>query len=133
MDAEREKGNGGQLVWGVHVSKHGPSKEKVLWGVFLMSVGVVLLLAQAGVIVTPSLWKLWPTVLLVMAVGSLLGRKPGEAATFATIGVAAFAAQFRWWGLTWRTAWPLLVIAIGLGVVIGAISGEDARPERKEA
>jgi hypothetical protein len=90
-----------------------------------MAIGVAFLLAQLGVLALPSLWQLWPTALWVIAVGQLLERKPGGAAMFGLMGFAFFAAQFGWFGLSYRTFWPLLVVAAGVGMVIGALSGED--------
>ena len=62
--------------------------------------GVAFLLAQFGVLALPSLWRLWPATFWVMGMGSLLERKPGGAATFGLMGLAFFAAQFGWFGLS---------------------------------
>jgi hypothetical protein len=117
---------GGEIVMGIdRSSKHTPTSRRILWGVFLMAVGVTFLLAQLGVLELPSLWQLWPATFWVMGMGSLLERKPGGAATFGLMGLAFFSAQFGWFGLSYRTFWPILVVAVGVGMVIGALSGED--------
>lgn len=135
MDVERSGLRGSRLVWGIHLSRDSPASRKILWGLFLMALGSALLLGQLGVFAIPSLWKFWPIVLLVMAVGSLLERKPGNAASMALMGLAFFAAQFRWLGLSYRTFWPLLVVAVGVGIVVAVLSGEDegARKEASDA
>ncbi len=111
--------------------EHGKRGKKALWGIFLMAVGGVFLLQQLGYVEIPSLWKLWPTVLLIVGVSSLLEGKPGNAAMTSLMGLAFFAAEFGWWGLTWATFWPLLIVAVGVGILIGAISreGECCRQE----
>ncbi len=105
--------------------EHGKRGKKALWGIFLMAIGGVFLLGRLGYVEIPSLWRLWPTVLMVVAAASLFERKPGSAAMMALMGLAFFAAEFNWWGLTWATFWPLLLVAVGVGIVIGAFTRED--------
>ena len=124
MEVEH-KGKHAHVVWGINFSRNSPAPRRILWGLFLMALGAALLLGQMGVLQVPSLWKLWPTVLGVMAVGSLMEHKPGGAASLGLMCAAFFAAQFGWFGLTYRTFWPILVVAVGLGIAIGALSGED--------
>ena len=66
----------------------------------------------------------------VAAVSQLMERKPGSAAMSVLMGVAFFAAQFHWLGLSYRSFWPLLVVAVGVGIVLAAISGEDRHGAR---
>jgi hypothetical protein len=114
-------------------SRETPATRRFLWGVFLMVIGGALLLGQAGILDVPSIWRLWPVVFLVIATASLLEGKPGGAVMMGMIGLSFFAAEFRWMGLSYRSFWPLLVVAVGLGMVVGAISGEDAGCARPEA
>ncbi len=107
--------------------EHGRAGKRALWGIFLMAVGGVFLLEQLGYVDIPSLWKLWPVALLVAGICSLFERKPGSAAMLSLMGLAFFAAEFHWLGLTWATFWPLLLVAVGVGILIGAISREDER------
>ncbi len=113
--------------------EHGNPWKRGFWGVFLMAVGGVFLLEQLGYVEAPSLWKLWPTVLLIVAVSCLLEGKPGNAAMMSLMGLAFFAAEFGWWGLTWATFWPLLIVAVGVGILIGAICREGERCCREES
>ncbi len=99
--------------------------RQVLWGVFLMALGGIFLLDRLGVVEVPSLAKLWPTVLLVLGASRLFAGRPGSAAMLSLMGLAFFAAEFHWLGLTWATFWPLLLVAVGVGILIGAISRED--------
>jgi hypothetical protein len=124
VEAERS-GQGTGLIWGIHLSRESPAPRRILWGVFLMSLGTVLLLMQLGVLRIPGLWRFWPVVFGFTAVSQLMERKPGAAATSVLVGVAFFAAQFGWLGLSYRSFWPLLVVAVGVGIVMAAISGED--------
>ena len=126
VEAERRDQDTG-LIWGLHFSfdRESPAPKRILWGLFLMGLGAVLLLMQLGVLRIPGLWRFWPVVFGVTAVGQLTERKPGAAAMSVLMGVAFFAAQFGWLGLSYRSFWPLLVIAVGVGIAMAAISGED--------
>ncbi len=111
--------------------EHGKPWKRGFWGVFLMAIGGVFLLEQLGYVAVPSLWKLWPVVLLIVGVSSVFEGKPGNAAMMALMGLAFFAAEFGWWGLTWATFWPLLIVAVGVGILIGAISREGDHGRRE--
>jgi hypothetical protein len=130
MDDERGRGGKVRMVFGVEPSPDSPASRKILWGLFLMVLGGALLLGQLGLVAMPSLWKLWPTVLLVMAAGCLLERRAGTATYLAFVGLSFFAAQFHWFGLSYRTFWPLLVVAVGVWIVASVLSGEDACAQR---
>jgi hypothetical protein len=111
--------------------RHRPYK-KALWGIFLMALGGAFLAARLGYYDLPSIWKLWPTALLVAGAGSFLERRPGSGTMLTLMALAFFAAEFRFMGLSWPTFWPLLLIAVGAGIVVGVFSREDERcGERK--
>jgi len=103
--------------------------SRILWGVLLMALGGALLLDRAGVLGVPALWELWPGILVVIGVNHLFCRRPGSGATMMLMGLAFFSAEFGWMGLTWATFWPLLLVAVGVGIVIRAFSREDDRRE----
>lgn len=104
----------------------------LLWGLFLIALGGVFLCDKFGIVEVGSLWHFWPAFLVILGVSHLFEGKPGSAATFTLLGLSFFAAEFRWWGLAYHNFWPLLVIAIGVGIVIGALSGEDERRKDRE-
>jgi len=106
--------------------------RQILWGSVLMALGGLFLLGRMGVVDMPSIWSFWPLVLLVLGVSRLFTRQPGAAATFVLLGLAFFAAEFRWMGLSYSTFWPLLLVAVGVGIVIKAFSAEEACPDREE-
>jgi hypothetical protein len=112
-----------------------PSKRShgILWGLFLMALGGVFLLDRFGILGLPSVWRLWPTVLVVIGVNHLFDRRPGSAAMLTLMGLAFFAAEFHWMGLAYHSFWPLLLVAVGVGIVIRALSREDECCEKEEA
>jgi hypothetical protein len=115
-----------------HDEGHRPH-GKILWGVFLMALGGAFLAARLGVFDLPSIWKLWPTALLVAGAGSFWERRPGSGTMLTLMALAFFAAEFGWMGLTWATFWPLLLIAVGAGIVVGIFDREEPRREDRNA
>jgi hypothetical protein len=99
--------------------------RRILWGALLMALGGAFLLDRTGVVDLPSVWRLWPMVLLVIGVIHLFERRPGSGIMLVLMGLSFFAAEFRWAGLSYHSFWPLLVVAVGVGTVIKAISREE--------
>jgi hypothetical protein len=107
--------------------RHRPYRQ-ILWGLFLLALGGVLLLDRTGLVQIPSIWRFWPSALLVMGVCQIFEGRLGSGAMLVLMGLAFFAAEFGWAGLAYHTFWPLLLVAVGVGIVIKAISREDERP-----
>jgi hypothetical protein len=111
----------------------GPRLKPLLWGAFFIVLGGVLLFQRFVGLEMTEWWDLWPAVFLVIGTAHLLDRKPGGAATMFAFAFWFFAVEFRWFGMTYRNSWPLALIAIGIGSVIRAISGEESsRREKRE-
>lgn len=98
--------------------------RRLIWGIFLIAIGGVYLLDRLHVVDVPSLGSLWPAVFLVIAVGHVAERRLGSAITFLLLGTWFFACEFGWYGLDYGNSWPLVLIAIGAGIVVRALGGD---------
>jgi hypothetical protein len=105
--------------------------KRVIWGSFLIALGSAFLLDHLHIVDLPSLGSLWPAVFFVIAVGHVAEGRLGSALTFLLLGVWFFACEFDWYGLDYSNSWPLVLIAIGAGIVVRALGGEPRRRERK--
>ena len=101
--------------------------KRVIWGAFLIVLGGVFLLAQLHLVDLPSLWKLWPAVFAVSAVSHIVEGRYGSALTSVLLGFWFFACQFGWYGFDYANSWPLVLIAVGAGIVVRALRGEPRR------
>jgi hypothetical protein len=101
--------------------------KTILWGVFLIALGSVFLLDRFGIVDVSGIGQLWPLVFVVIAISHLFERRPGSAVMFLLMSAAFLAVQFDWMGITYRNFWPLLLVAVGAGMVVKAISGEESR------
>jgi len=116
----------------MHIEEGFRRNRRIAWGLVLIAVGGAFLLDQAGIVELPALGQLWPAILIVLGGIRVLDGRPGSGAMLGLMGLAFFAAEFRWMGLRYHNFWPLLLIAVGAGMVIRVLSGEDARDARTE-
>jgi hypothetical protein len=107
--------------------KRAVHRDRIIWGLFLVALGVVLLLDRVGPWRMPGLGQLWPVILIVFALVRLFEGRPGSALTLAGLGFWFLAVEFTWYGLNWLNSWPLALVAVGLGIVVRALTGEDRR------
>jgi hypothetical protein len=98
--------------------------KRLIWGIFLIGVGSVFLLDHLGIVEIPSLSNLWPAVFFLFAVGRIVEGQFGSALTNLLIGVWLFACVFGWHGLRYGNSWPIVLIAIGAGIVVRAVDRE---------
>ncbi len=104
------------------MSDRYPSRptRTILWGVFLILVGTSFLLERTGVL-HYSVWRFWPLVLAFIGLQMLLAGRLADGINFLFFTAWFLAVEFHWYGLTYRNSWPLVIIAIGVGTVIGAL------------
>ena len=100
--------------------------EVLVGGAVLMAIGIALLLDRTGVLVWTTRWSMW--AMLIIGYG-LVTVWWSRATGLFLIGFGAWlwAADAGW--LPLRESWPLLIVALGLGVMWQAW----AEPERSPA
>ena len=103
----------------------------LVWGVFLMLVGSAFVLDRAGVIELPNVGRLWPLVFGVIAMGHIVEGRYGSALTMLLLGAWFFACEFHWYGFMYSNSWPLVLIAVGAGIVLRALGLERPRRARE--
>ena len=109
-------------------------RKSMLWGLFLIAIGLVFLLERFGVLEVPALGRLWPIVFIVIGISRAFERRYGGALMFTLMGAWFLACTFDWMGLTFRNSWGLVLVAVGGGMVVRSLTGEDERGRRgKEA
>lgn len=101
------------------------SKEtlnRLIWGLFLIAIGGMLLAANLGVDLPHRVWNYWPFLLIAMGIARMLfvGGREGVSDGFWILlgGLYGWISIWHVGGLSWSTAWPIFVIAGGLSVLI---------------
>jgi hypothetical protein len=112
------------------------SLKTMVWGWFLIGIGLLFLLDRFDVLHLPNIGLMWPLTFVVIAALQIAEGRPGSALMFILMGAWFQACTLEWYGLTYRNSWPLLLIVAGVGIVVRAFTGEDekfraARRERR--
>ena len=105
--------------------KRGGGPKQAFTGLLMMAAGVVLLLDQQGVIEIGSIGRYWPLLLVVLGLWKVLApreeRDVAGGAMLVVFGSWILACTHQWLGLTYWNSWPLVFVAIGVRMIIGAL------------
>lgn len=109
--------------------------NRLIWGLFLIAIGAMLLAVNLGLEVPHGVWNYWPFLVIAMGVAKMLfgGDRGGGGGGFWLVlgGLYGWISIWNVWGLTWGTAWPIFVIAGGLSVLLKpAFSRRERRGDR---
>ena len=95
-------------------------------GLLLMAAGVVLLLDQQGVIEIGSIGHWWPLVLVVLGLWKISApegeRDAAGGAMLVVFGAWLLACNHHWMGLTYGNSWPLVFVAMGVKMMVKALT-----------
>jgi predicted membrane protein len=104
----------------------GSGRGGLFAGVVLILFGILFLLQNLGVPYFDRAWQFWPVILIVFGLGRMargwgLGRRLWSGAIVAA-GVVFLLHNFHLiHGDVWNFLWPLALICLGLGMLVGTI------------
>jgi hypothetical protein len=103
-------------------AQHRPRRSRLVMGIFLLVVGGLLLAVNLGYGLPVGWWQLLPwAVMAVGAFGLILPTRHMDrvgGVWMLAIGLYFLMGIHDWWGLGWSGAWPIFVIAAGLGFIL---------------
>ena len=99
--------------------------KKVIWGVFLIALGGLFLFERFGTWGFAGIGEWWPLILVVIGITHLIERRVGSALTMILLGGWFLAVTSGWMGLTYSNSWSLGLVAVGAGIVVRALTGEE--------
>lgn len=106
-------------------SSHRQSRGRLIGGIILLIIGSIALAANLGVHIPRDWWEYAPWILVGLGAvqlawpGNLTERLSGF--WLLTVGLFLLICINEWFGLSWRTAWPLFVIALGVRIVLTSL------------
>ncbi|HEY0943517.1 MAG TPA: hypothetical protein VGE08_25760 [Steroidobacter sp.] len=112
---------------------HPPRRSRLVVGIFLLIMGALLLAVNLGYSLPWGWWRYVPWLLIMVGVWGLavpsrhLDRVGGV--WLLAAGLYLLFGIFDWWGLGWGGAWPIFVIAAGLGFILYR---HDDRPQTSD-
>ena len=98
--------------------------KSMIWGAFLIALGTVMLLERLAVLAVPPATQLWPTILIALGIARFVEGRIGAGLTWVLAGGWLLACGFGWLGLTYDNSWPLLLVALGVGIVARGLRHE---------
>ncbi|GFE78095.1 hypothetical protein GCM10011487_00950 [Steroidobacter agaridevorans] len=99
-----------------------PRRSRLVLGIFLLVVGGLLLAVNLGYGLPWGWWQYLPWALFLIGGWGLIvpsrhmDRVGGV--WIMAIGLYCLMGFNNWWGLGWSGAWPIFVIAAGLGFIL---------------
>ena len=130
-------------MYAPHPSESQPPANTglVLVGGLVALVGVMLLVDRLGDRDTSLLHSWWPFVLIIMGAARLATprrscdgrpRSIRSGVWLIVVGLWGLVSESHLYGLTYQTAWPLLVIASGAMIVWRSLEGPPEPSARRE-
>ena len=117
-------------------NKPALSIQKLIFGLVLMTFGVLAFVDSMDLWNPGQWWRLWPVALIVLGLGSeadaLFARRPSGGGVFLlAVGVWMFVARSGYFGLSHRTAFPLAIAVVGLFMTLHALV-DKPQPEAQK-
>ena len=100
---------------------------RLVLGLFLLTIGALLLADNLGFDVPRRIWSYWPFLLFGLGVAKLLwpGKPEDRRGGYWLLVVALWGLVnvFGLFGLDWSNSWPLFLVAVGLLMVFEGALG----------
>jgi hypothetical protein len=123
-------------IGNIAVNDHRIPWGKLAIGIGLVLFGVLSLTDYWEYFELRNIWRFWPFVLIFIGVASefdaLRRRQSGGGYIIAAIGVWMLVANYHFFGLSHRTAFPLGIAVVGLGIILHAIFDAPAHAQKGE-
>ena len=94
------------------------SRPGIIPGLVLVCIGTVILMDHMGYIPADRLWRLWPVILIVAgAIKFFRECNRAVGAVMMALGTLFLGSNFGVIRLNWNDLWPLVLIAVGVGLI----------------
>jgi hypothetical protein len=110
----------------------GANRGSLITGIILIALGTLVFLDRMGVADLHEVFRnLWPMFLVILGLPKLFRRETiWSGLWLITLGVWLQISGLRLFGLTYSNSWPLLLIALGAGMSVRALTDPAARSRR---
>jgi hypothetical protein len=109
---------------------------KLAFGIVLLLVGILGFTDLLDLLDVRNVWRFWPVLLIFIGVSteidSLRQRTSGGGHIIAAIGVWLLFANHHFLGLTHRTALPIAIAIVGLGIILHALVDEPSAKKKEK-
>ena len=97
------------------------SYGQLIFGIFLLVIGVALLLDKFDIFSVGQIWHYWPIIFITSGLGRLMDAQEmweyRKAVWWMFFGTWLLFSELHLLGLSYHNSWPILIIGIGVGVL----------------
>lgn len=106
-------------------TRPGVRADKLILGVALIAVGIAGFLGAVDLLPLRNIWRLWPLLLIVIGLGNefeaLRNRRKSGGWVLIAIGTWFLIGNFHIFGLSHRSAIPIVVVIAGASIALHAL------------
>ena len=105
------------------IQRRPVNTRSLFWGFTLIGLGILFMLDRLGIADVHFFFRrLWPLFIIMAGASRLFHRRSVWGGVW-LIGVGAWLqiATLHVFGMTFESSWPLLLIALGAGVILRAL------------
>jgi len=103
----------------------GRDRKRAVFGAILIAAGIVMLLGQMGFAGLIPHLRWWPMIIFVIGAAQVLSasraRQVASGLSLMLVCLWFYACIYHWYGLTYHTAWPLLLVIFGGEMIIASV------------
>ena len=103
--------------------------SQLILGVAVIGIGLLFLLDNLGILEVRHVFHFWPTVFIIAGLAKLCDTRSTNGAVVGMLLVAAGVlmtlSRMGFYYFSWTTMWPLMLIALGVGVIYKAVLGRN--------
>jgi hypothetical protein len=118
------------------MNEHRIPLGKLAFGIALLAFGILRFTDLLDVIDIRDIWRWWPAVLIFIGlsseIDSLRARKSDGGYIITAVGVWLLASNLHLFGLRLRSAMPLGIAVLGIGVIVHALIDAPVPPKTEE-
>ncbi len=111
---------------------HSHSKQRIILGGFLVTVGILALLDKLGILSIGNLLQFWPILFVLIGIMKIANsRAPSSlvmGGSFIVLGIVMMLSHLGVFHFTWRDLWPILLIGVGHTIMFKNCS-HDRNPQ----
>lgn len=105
----------------MHSNTYGFFNNRIIFALFIILTGAVLLAKNLGVDIPFDVWELWPLILIFIGIGHLIrpavNRQPVSGIILILLGFLFLGNTLDWFYFNFSQLWPVFLIFAGLAII----------------